>query len=54
MEHTCILYEFQFASRCEIPEGTQEEAKLQLLVSWIIDNPAAVADEEVCGDGGVV
>ncbi len=33
--------------RCEVPEGTEEQARLQLLVSWIIDHPDAIMEDEV-------
>ena len=35
------------SSRCEIPPNTGEESRMQLLVSWIIDHPDAVSEEEV-------
>ncbi len=39
----CRYYTF----RCEVPSNSTEEARMQLLVSWIIDHPNAVAEEEV-------
>lgn len=33
--------------RCEVPEDTSEQARLQLLVDWILAHPDAV--EEVRG-----
>ena len=44
-----------YVHRCEVPEGTEEQARLQLLVSWIIDHPDDLIDDEVwngCGGGG--
>ena len=32
--------------RCEIPANTSEQAQMNLLVTWIIDNPDAVLEEE--------
>lgn len=34
--------------RCEVPPDTSEQARLQLLVDWILSHPGAV--EEVKGD----
>jgi len=33
--------------RCEIPANSGAGPRMQLLVSWIIDNPNAVTEEEV-------
>ncbi|XP_064390094.1 probable E3 ubiquitin-protein ligase HERC1 isoform X2 [Halichondria panicea] len=37
-------------NRCEVPSNSTEEARMQLLVSWIIDHPNAVAEEEAAAD----
>ena len=36
-----------FPFRCEVPQDTSEQARLQLLVDWILSHPGAV--EEVKG-----
>ena len=33
--------------RCEIPENTTDQSRMQLLVSWIIENPLTAEEEEV-------
>lgn len=35
---------------CEVPENTEEQARMQLLIGWIIDHPNAVLDEEVSSE----
>ena len=42
-----IIYCRYYTFRCEVPSNSTEEARMQLLVSWIIDHPNAVAEEEV-------
>ena len=33
--------------RCEVPPDSSEQARMHLLVSWIIDHPNALVEEEV-------
>ena len=42
-----IIHTLPLTIRCEVPAGTREEARMQLIVSWIIDHPNAVSEEEV-------